>query len=325
MKKVLFTLLIVVVLVVVVGASYVKFALPSVGNPPDLHVALTPERVQHGEYLANHVTLCMDCHSTRDWKKFSGPMIPGTNGKGGELFDEKVGFPGTFYSKNITPANIKGWTDGEIFRAITTGVDKDGNALFPVMPYHYYGHMDKEDIYDIIAYIRTLPPIENKTPDHNIDFPMNFILNTIPVKASFVTKPPKSDTLNYGAYLTNAAACMECHTQVNKGQVIPDLAYSGGRVFKMPFGEVHSANITPDKETGIGTWTAEQFVTRFKTYSNRANIAEMASTDINTIMPWTMFAGMDTSDLRSIYAYLQTVKPIKNHVDHFVAVTEQKK
>ncbi|MGN6542716.1 MAG: cytochrome C, partial [Ginsengibacter sp.] len=85
------------------------------------------------------------------------------------------------------------------------------------------------------------------------------------------------------------------------------------------------ANITPDKETGIGTWTAEQFVTRFKTYSNPANIAEMGATDVNTIMPWTMFAGMDTSDLRSIYAYLQTVKPIKNHVDHFVAVTEQKK
>jgi hypothetical protein len=185
--------------------------------------------------------------------------------------------------------------------------------------------MDKEDIYDIIAYIRTLPPIENKTPDHVIDFPMNFIVNTIPVKASFTEKPPKSDTLNYGAYLTNSAACMECHTQVNKGQVIPELAFSGGRAFKMPYGEVRSANITPDKETGIGNWTAEQFVTRFKTYLDPANITEMGATDVNTIMPWAMFAGMDTSDLRSIYAYLQTLKPIKNHVEHFVAVAGEKK
>jgi mono/diheme cytochrome c family protein len=324
MKKILLTILILVVVVVIVAASYVKFGLPNVGAAPDLHVAITPERVQHGDYLANHVVGCMDCHSTRNWTKFAGPPLAGTNGKGGELFDEKLGFPGTFYSKNITPANIKNWTDGELFRAITTGVDNLGNALFPVMPYANYGKMDKEDIYDVIAYIRSLPPIENKTPDHVVDFPMNFILNTIPVKASFTQKPPKSDTVKYGAYLVNGAACIECHTQVDKGQIIPALAYGGGRVFKMPNGEVHSANISPDKETGIGNWTANQFVTRFKTYSDPANVIEMGSKDVNTIMPWTMFAGMDTSDLRSIYAYLQTVKPIKNQVTHFVAGVNSK-
>lgn len=318
MKKILLTVVLVIVIIVAGIASYVKFGLPDVGAPENLKVAITPERVQHGEYLANHVTLCMDCHSTRDWSKFSGPMIQGTNGKGGERFDEKMGFPGVFYSKNITPANIKDWTDGQIFQAITTGVDKDGNALFPVMPYHYYGKMDKEDIYDIIAYIRSLPPIENKTPDHSVDFPMNFILNTIPVKASFVQKPPKSDTLKYGAYLTNAAACIECHTQVDKGQIIPSVAYGGGRLFEMPNGKVYSANISPDKETGIGGWTVDQFVQRFKAYSDPANVPTMDPKEVNTIMPWSMFAGMDTSDLRSIYAYLQTVKPIKNKVVHFV-------
>lgn len=318
MKKIILTVILILVIILAGVASYIKFALPKVGAPEDLHIAITPEKVQHGEYLANHVTLCMDCHSTRDWTKFSGPMIAGTNGKGGERFDQKMGFPGIFYSKNITPANIKDWTDGEIFRAITTGVDKDGNALFPVMPYHYYGKMDKEDIYDIIAYLRTLAPIENKTPDHEVDFPMNFILNTIPVKASLAQKPPKSDTLKYGAYLTNAAACMECHTQVDKGQVIPSLAFSGGRMFEMPNGKVYSANITPDKGTGLGDWTADQFVTRFKAYSNPANIPPLVPGEVNTIMPWAMFAGMDTSDLRSIYAYLQTVKPVKNNVVHFV-------
>ena len=324
MKKVLLTILIIVVVVIAGGASYLKFALPDVGAATDLKIDITPERVQHGEYLANDVTLCMDCHSTRDWTKFSGPMVAGTNGKGGELFDEKVGFPGTFYSKNITPANIKDWTDGEIFRAVTTGVDKFGNALFPVMPYHNYGKMDKEDVYDIIAYIRSLPPIENSTPDRTIDFPMNFIVNTIPVKASFTEKPPKSDTIKYGAYLVNAAACEECHTKVNKGQIIPELAFSGGRDFHMPNGVVNSANITPDKGTGIGGWTAEQFVARFKAYTNPANTPVMGSTDVNTIMPWTMLAGMDTSDLRSIYAYLQTLKPIKNEVVHFVAAKDGK-
>jgi cytochrome c2 len=322
MKKVLLTILIIVIVLIAAVASYVKFALPDVGPAPDLHVAITPERVQHGAYLANHVSLCMDCHSTRDWKKFSGPMIEGTNGKGGEFFDEKMGFPGKFYAKNITPANIKDWTDGEIFRTITTGVDKFGNALFPVMPYHYYGKMDKEDIYDIIAYIRSLPPIENETPDRSIDFPMNFIVNTIPVKASLVQKPPKSDTIKYGAYLVNAAACMECHTPVKKGQIIPELAFSGGRDFKMPHGEVNSANITPDKTTGIGGWTAEEFVARFKAYSIPSNLPELTSNEVNTVMPWSMLAGMDTSDLRSIYAYLKTLKPVKKEVVHFVESKE---
>lgn len=319
MKKVLLTILIIVILLIVGVASYVKFGLPNVGAAPDLHIALTPERVAHGAYLANHVTLCMDCHSTRDWTKFSGPMEFGTNGKGGELFDEKVGFPGKFYAKNITPANIRDWTDGEIFRTITTGVDKYGNALFPVMPYHYYGKMDKEDIYDIIAYIRSLPPIENKTPDRSIDFPMNFIVNTIPAKASFTQKPLKSDTIPYGAYLVNAAACMECHTPVNKGQIIPGKEFGGGRVFQMPNGKVYSANITPDKSSGIGNWTEDQFVTRFIAYENPANEPKLDSKEVNTIMPWTMLAGMDTSDLRSIFRYLQTVKPIRNQVEHFVA------
>ena len=319
MKKVLLTILIIVILLIVGVASYVKFGLPNVGVAPDLHVAINPARVAHGAYLANHVTLCMDCHSTRDWTRFSGPMEVGTNGRGGELFDEKVGFPGKFYAKNITPANIKDWTDGEIFRTITTGVDKYGNALFPVMPYHYYGKMDKEDIYDIIAYIRSLPPIENKTPDRSIDFPMNFIVNTIPVKASFTQKPSKSDTIQYGAYLVNAAACMECHTQVNKGQIIPGQEFGGGRLFQMPNGKVYSANITPDKISGIGNWTEDQFVTRFKVYENPANEPKLDSKEVNTVMPWTMLAGMDTSDLRSIFRYLQTIKPIRNQVDHFVA------
>jgi cytochrome c2 len=322
MKKVLLTILSLVIIVILGAATFVKFALPNVGAAPDLKVDMTPERVQHGEYLANHVTLCMDCHSTRDWNKFSGPPLPGTAGKGGEFFDEKLGFPGKFYSKNITPFHLKNWTDGEIFRTITTGVSKDGSALFPVMPYHYYGRMDKEDIYDIIAYIRTLQPIDNITPVHSVDFPMNFILNTIPEKAALVKKAAKSDTLKYGAYLVNAAACMECHTRVKRGQIIPDLAFSGGREFKMPNGTVRSANITPDKETGIGDWTASQFVDRFKSYSDINNLPPLAANQVNTIMPWTMFSGMDTSDLRSIYTYLKTLKPIKNEVEHF---SEEKK
>ena len=318
MKKVVLIVLILVVIVVTVAASYVKFALPDVGDAPELKVEITPERVKNGEYLAMHVSMCMDCHSTRDWSKFAGPLVEGTIGKGGEEFNEDMGFPGTFFSRNITPFNLKNWTDGEIFRVITTGVNKSGRALFPVMPYLYYGKMDKEDVYDIIAYLRTLEPIENVTQEPVLNFPMNFIVNTIPAKPQPMIKPAKSDTLKYGAYLVNQAACLECHTKVEKGQVIPELAFSGGRLFNMPNGELYSANITPDKETGIGDWSAETFGTRFKLYSDQSALNVLAKDQVNTIMPWGMLAGMDTSDLRSIYAYLQSLEPVKNNVVHFV-------
>ncbi len=319
MKKILITILLLVLFVIIGVGAYMKFALPNVGPAADLKVDITPERIKNGEYLANHVTLCMDCHSTRDWSRYSGPPKEGTNGAGGEVFDKKMGFPGTFYSFNITPSNLNSWSDGEIFRTITTGVDKMGQALFPVMPYIYYGKMDKEDIYDIIAYVRSLHPLETVTPARSVDFPMNFIMNTIPQKASLVQKPAKSDTLQYGTYLTNAAGCIECHTQVKRGQIIEELAFSGGREFQMPSGLAVSANITPDRETGIGEWSAEQFVARFKAYSDPKNLTVLASDAPNTPMPWSMFAGMDSSDLRSIFTYLKTLKPIKNEVVHFPA------
>jgi mono/diheme cytochrome c family protein len=317
MKKIIFIVLIIIVTCLAIGASYVKFALPNVGAAPELTVELTSERIQRGEYLANHVTVCMDCHSSRDWSIYSAPIAPGTLGMGGEYFGQEMGFPGKFYSRNITPSNLRNWTDGEIFRVITTGVDKDGKALFPVMPYLYYGNMDKEDIYDIIAYVRSLEPVENEVLHSKADFPMNFILNTIPTKASFIEKPAASDSIKYGAYLAKAAACIECHTQVDKGQIIPEVAYSGGREFKMPNGIVRSANITPDVETGIGAWTVDGFIQRFKYYANESHLQKLSNGQMNTIMPWAMYAGMDSTDLKAIYAYLKSLDPIKNEVNHF--------
>lgn len=320
MKKIIFFVLAIVVLSVIGVLGYVKLALPAVGDAPDIKITTNAERVKHGEYLANHVAVCMDCHSTRDWTIFTAPPLAGTLGKGGEYFGPEMGFPGKYYARNITPASLKDWTDGEIFRAITTGVSKDGKALFPVMPYTSYRKMDKEDVMDIIAYLRQLPAIENKIPEASTDFPMNFILNTIPVEPDFTSRPLASDPTKYGAYLVNMAACMECHTQVEKGQPIPELAFAGGREFPMPTGSLHSANITPDLETGIGNWTETQFVSRFKVFADTAKLTKVKPAEMNTIMPWGMYAGMDTTDLKAIYAYLKSIKPIKNTVVKFATL-----
>jgi len=135
-KKIAGLFIIIIVLIIVATASYIKVALPNVGAAPQMKIDQTPERVARGEYLANHVTICIDCHSKRDWTRFSGPPIDGTKGEGGEIFDQKFGFPGAFYARNITPEGISRYTDGELFRVITTGVNKEGKAMFPIMPYH---------------------------------------------------------------------------------------------------------------------------------------------------------------------------------------------
>lgn len=311
------------ILLIVIGItgllSYVSFALPDVGDPENIRIELTPERIERGKYLANSVALCMDCHSKRDWTKLAGPLVEGTFGQGGQEFNQEFGLPGKFYSKNITPFALKNWTDGEILRAISTGVNKDGKALFPLMPHPVYGKSDKEDLYSIIAYIRTLEPIENLVPQSKPDFPMNFIINTIPQKAQFSQIPDRSNLAAYGAYIFNLADCSGCHTKREEGNPVPGMELAGGDEFNMPGGGVvRSANITPDKETGIGDWNEEVFVNRFKIYADSTyQPADVKPGDFNTVMPWLMFGTMKQEDLKAIYAYLRTVKPVNNKVTKF--------
>ncbi len=328
MKKLLRILGYLLLLIVVLAGAlltYVKTALPDVGEAEDIKVDLTNERIERGRYLANSVTVCMDCHSVRDWSKFSGPLTEGTLGQGGDRFDQSIGMPGVFYARNITPEGISRYTDGELFRVITTGVTKEGRAMFPLMPFLYYGKMDQEDIYSIIAYIRTLEPVKNEVPESVPDFPMNFIINTLPKKASLQKRPDPSDELAYGAYMVNASGCIECHTQVDKGQIIPQVAFSGGREFKFPDGSVvRSANITTDEKTGIGSWTKEQFLARFKAFADSSYVLPGVSPgEFNTIMPWTMYSQMKEEDLAAIFTYLQSVKPIENNVIKYSVASVQ--
>ncbi|MFM7024217.1 MAG: cytochrome c [Flavobacteriales bacterium] len=319
MKKIIVVVALVIVVVVASLISYVKLALPDVGEAENIKIEYTPERIARGAYLANAVAACMDCHSTRDWSKFGGPLVPGTLGQGGEIFSQEYGFPGKYISKNITPFGISTWSDGELFRAITSGVNKDGKALFPVMPHPAYGKLDKEDVYDIIAYIRSLPSIEKVCDESESDFPMNIIINTIPKKAEFSTRPANTDRIAYGKYLFTMASCNECHTKQDKGQPIEGMELAGG--FEFPLftgGIVRSANITPDKETGIGNWDEQSFVARFKSYSDSSYVpAKIEKGQYNSVMPWMMYGQMKEDDLKAIYAYLQTLKPIKNAVVKF--------
>lgn len=318
LKKLGIVLLVLVSLVIVLilgGVGYLKFFLPDVGAAPELAIQQTDSQIERGRYLANHVMVCIDCHSQRDWSLFSGPPVKGSEGAGGERFGREFGFPGEFYSPNITPYNLKNWTDGEIFRLITTGVTKNGEAIFSVMPYLSYGTLEQSDIEAVISYIRTLHSLEASWPPRELDFPMNLIINTIPKPASFSQRPDPSDAVNYGHYLLKASACADCHTKMEKGQITGEYL-AGGFVFPFPDGSVlRSSNITPDA-TGIGGYTREFFIRKFKDYTDTAyTLPTVQPGEFQSIMPWYMYSGMTEEDLGAIYEYLQTVPPVKNVVE----------
>lgn len=272
--------------------------------------------IARGEYLANHVAVCIDCHSRRDITKFAMPVIPGTEGGGGHRFGKAEGIPGEVSSANITPFALKNWTDDEIARAMTEGVNKNGDTLFPLMPYHHYSKMTRDDVYSIIAYLRTLKPIDSTVPSRNLLItPAMFgplPANTLATN----TMPSPDDKVKYGQYITNAASCSECHTPM--GPQGPDIskAFSGGFVFDLGIFKVTVANITPDSATGIGSWTEDAFVNKFRANSSTEKINTNPGKE-NSIMPWAMYGKMKEEDLRAIYAYLRTVQPISNKVEKY--------
>ncbi|HAY34567.1 MAG TPA: cytochrome c [Ignavibacteria bacterium] len=320
MKKLLKILGILAGLLVVFLISayfYINSKYPDVGPAPDMKIISTPEMIERGKYLSVGFASCIDCHSQRDYSKFSGPVIPGTEGMGGENFGEGAG---TVLAKNITSDKETGlgnWTDGEIFRAITMGVDKDGEPLGPMMPYMYFRNMDEEDIKAIIAYIRTLPPIKNEIPKHDLKFPVSLIFRTLPLKPDFKKLPDKSNIVALGQYYSGG--CMFCHSPMEKGEFIKDKEFSGGNVFPNPKGGIiRSVNITPDKETGIGNWTKEQFIQKFRSYSTpEAQNIHVKDGEFNSIMPWTFYNVCTDEDLGAVYDYLMTQKPVKNLVQRF--------
>ena len=179
--------------------------------------------------------------------------------------------------------------------------------------------MAKEDLMSIIAYIKTLKPIKNKVPARQLMAPiaMAYPGKFLQPSVDGNIRPPESDKVKYGEYLITMADCGTCHSPLTPQG--PDMSrmYAGGYRFDLgATGIVNSANITPDSATGIGAWTEERFLNKFTPYREEKNYNYDPGKQ-NTIMPLSILAGMKDEDLKAIYAYLRTVKPISNKVEKF--------
>lgn len=272
-------------------------------------------KVARGDYLVNAVANCMHCHASRDFTKFGGPPIPGTEGKGGQ----RKGV----YVSNITPTKLGNWTDQEITRALTTGINNVGDTLFFTMPYWNYKYLSKYDAESIVAYLRTLNPIADSVPKRNLDqyqpgrltsLYHEFYVNDI---YQSIDEPQLDEELEKGKYLVTIAGCVGCHTRLDlkKLEFKRDSLFAGGQLSNKPENKfkVNSANITPDTTTGIGAWSEEMFLAKFKSYREKESY-EYDPGKHNSEMPWTIFANMTDEDIKSIYRYLRTIKPIENKV-----------
>jgi hypothetical protein len=304
------------------GMGYLSMKKPAQRPASTEKIEATPERLARGQYLVNHVADCLGCHSDHI-DGFAFPVKPGTEGQGGFVFDKKLGFPGVVAAQNITSDPETGlgkWTDGEILRAIREGVDRNGDALFPMMPYVHLRSLGDEDAKSVVVYLRTLKPVRNQVAAKHIDFPVNLFIKLVPQPLDGpVAAADSHDSLKYGKYLTTIGGCYECHTpHDDRNGLIADKPFSGGWQMIGPWGRVVTANLTPHPDTYIGRATREEFIGRFRSFASIDPAhAPAAPKGRNTVMPWLAFAQMTDSDLGAIYDYLKTVKPVENRVNSF--------
>jgi Cytochrome C oxidase, cbb3-type, subunit III len=272
----------------------------------------TPERWSRGKYIVENWAACIFCHSPHDWTKHDAPIVPGMEGAGGDMSVIK-GLPGQVVAPNLTPDPETGsgsWSDDALARAIREGVGHDGRALFPMMPYESYRHMSDEDLASVVVFLRSLPPVRDPLPKTSLIFPVKYLIRTVPQPVTVAVPPPDtSDPVKRGAFLVSIAGCRDCHTPINdKGQFLPNMDLAGGQIFDGPWGRVATANLTPDP-SGIPYYDEILFLQALRTGYVKAR-------SLNQIMPWAQYGGMTDDDLKAIFAYLKSVKPIHHVVDN---------
>jgi mono/diheme cytochrome c family protein len=320
MKRVFLGLISLVAFFVFAAVVYVWQFLPLQKPAADILVTATEDKIARGRYLAVNVLQCIDCHSERDWTLYGGPP-KAPIGAGRACMDLNTrpagvnagqdSFPGKLCIRNITPdieTGIGEWTDGEIIRAVREGINRNGEGLFPIMPYFIYSNVADEDVEALVAYLRTMDPVSSVRPERQIDFPLFMLTKMLPKPLSApVLKPDSSDSVGYGKYLATIARCAFCHTpkDPNSMDAYPGREFAGGMPFFLNGRTMFSMNLTPH-ESDLGSWSRKQFVQLFK---SRANPVPVEPTK-NTLMNWGAFGDMTEDDLGAMYDFFMTLPPV---------------
>jgi mono/diheme cytochrome c family protein len=273
----------------------------SAATPP----AVAGTSLERGAYLVEGIANCGNCHSPQE----PSGAVPLTPLSGGPAIRTPVFMA---YPPNITPdpkSGIGTWTEDQLVNALREGRTPDGRVLRPPMPIPFYRSMSDEDAHAIAAYVLSRLAVAGKTSPSQYKIPA--LANYGPPLGQ-VMAPPTVEKIAYGAYLGSMGHCMLCHTPVGtNGQ--RDYAHqlgAGGLVMEGAFNRVVTANITPDKETGIGGWTDAE-ITRALTTGERPDGRRLAPP-----MPVAYLARLDPDDVVALIAWLRSLQPIVNRIEH---------
>ncbi|MET4118380.1 mono/diheme cytochrome c family protein [Bradyrhizobium sp. JR1.5] len=264
--------------------------------------------IERGSYLVNAVMACDGCHTPRGpsglnmERRFSGGSI---------VWD---GPAYTVHGSNITPdrdTGIGAWSDADIKRLLTSSVRPNGVTVAPQMPYSFYRILTAGDLDAIVAYLKTIKPVNNEMPPP-VYKAATYAVPLPGAETSIVEMVPQ-DPVKRGFYLATLPHCMECHSRKPDGtQDFKNWWGKGGHEMKGPFGSVIVANISSHKEKGVGAWTDAEL---------KRALTEGISRDGRALkLPMARqryFSKMTEQDLDFIVAWVRAIPPIEQFMITF--------
>ena len=248
-------------------------------------LANNPDSLERGEFLVKSVSACIDCHGENlEGKPF--------------VVEAPIGY---IPAPNLTSGSggVGGWYTLEDWeRAIRHGVGGDGRVLGG-MPSDSYSHLSDDDLSAIIAYLQSLPAVDNELPGRSLSFIGTILFGVFGYQDLPVAKidhlavgsahPVESVSSEYGQYLVDIAGCRDCHGSDLVGRT-PEQAASGP-----PAGP----KLTPSGS--LGSWTFEGFLATLRSGSTPDGHS------LNPEMPWPAYSGMNDEELHAIWLYLQSL------------------
>jgi len=290
---------------------------------PALKTSTDSTIIARGNYLVNGPAHCVSCHVSgfADMKAADegNPVAL----QGGVMFP--MGPLGNLYTRNLTSDKKTGigrYPDDLIFRMMRHGIRPNGVVSMPIlMP---FWRMADEDLVAIVSYLRTLPPVEHEVPEPEWTFMGKAIRSFAPTFKPIenpeapAVAPPMAPTIERGEYLARYVAnCVGCHTKrdmMTYEATGPEFA--GGMEFE-PWPALHkylnvdttlwlrTPNLTPDPTGVLQKFkTPEEFIARFR----QGRIIPFSPMD------WGPFSRMSDEDLRALYMFLSSLKPVHNDV-----------
>ena len=260
-----------------------------------------PAMIDRGRYLAT-ASDCIACHTTHHGKPMAGGLVMSSP-------------VGNIVSTNITPSTTHGignYTEQQFSNAVRKGVRADGAHLYPAMPYPSYAVMTDEDIHAMYVYfMHGVDAVDTETAATTLPFPMNLRFLMTGWNLLFVPDAPlvadvnKSEEWNRGRYLTlGAAHCSTCHTP--RGFMMQEQL--GKSLGGAQVGPWYAPNITPDKATGIGSWSQEDLVTYLRT--GRVEGKAQAAGSMAEAISFS-FSKLTDADLNAIATYVRDVPAVR--------------